>query len=461
MNPKRLTPLAALLALTLAMPASAVDLVGAWQAARDYDATFGSARKQRDAGQEQEVQGLSQLLPQVGLTGNYSNTNTMSPAGIPSYETHGYGVQLTQPLFDVGKYTGYRKGKLGTALADTQFSAAEQQLIVSVAQAYFDVLLARDTLDAVRAAKSAFATQLDQAKAAFQVGTATIVDTYEAQAGYDGAAAKEIVAVSDLEVKENAFRKLTGLDPKGIQRVNEPLVLVPPSPATLEAWQNQALASSLDVKAKEQSLELAKQDVTAKKGQHLPTVALTAGYQDNVTTAPIFVASPSSRASSVGVQLTMPLFTGGGIRSQVREAVAKEEQARDDLEATRRQVSESVRRAYLGVTNGAALVRAQEQLLISAKAKLDSTKLGKEVGVRTNIDLVQAEQAYYEAVQNLASARYAYLNARLQLAQAAGTLEPPVLIDVNRSIGQSTVAPALSDATPVRKGKATAAKQPS
>lgn len=428
----RIRTLTALLIAAAALPAQAFDLVEAWQQARGYDASFAAAGYDRDAGHEKAPQGRAGLLPQVALSADYSRTNLIQPSVAGgNFTTHGVGVQLTQPVFDVSKYTGYQKGKTSSALADTRFAASEQQLIVDVAQAYFNVLLAQDTLASTQATKKAFASQLEQAKTAFEVGTATITDTHEAQAGYDGAVAQEILAESDLEIKRNALRRLTGLDPLAVQAVTPALPLDQPTNVDLDGWIAQALANNLDIKAQEQNLALASQDLTEKRGQRLPVVSLTAGYKDNTDNSTL---PAHTRASSVGLQLTLPLYAGGGINSRVREAAANENSAKDKLEATRRQVREQVRQAYLGVTSGAALVKAQQQLLVSAKSKLDSTRLGKEVGVRTNLDLLQAEQEYYNDQTQLAKARYNYLLAKLQLAQAAGQLGPQQLAEVNAYI---------------------------
>ncbi|WP_054287036.1 TolC family outer membrane protein [Gulbenkiania mobilis] len=416
----------------MAGTASAYDLLDAWRAAREHDAGFAAARAERDAGQEKAVQGRARLLPQIGLSGSITRNNPIEP-DMASYTSRGYGVELSQPVFDVGKFADYRRGQAGAALADIQYLANEQQLIVDVGRAYFDVLLAQDSLAATRASKKAYENQLAQARAAFEVGTATITDTHEAQAGYDAAAAQEIVAQSNLEIARNALARLTGLDPAGMQPLAERIELVTAQGA-LEAWQARALDNSFDVRARAQELETARADLLAARGNRLPTLELNAGYRDNDSG---MGPSPKTRASSVGLTVTMPLFAGGGISSQIREAASRELAARDRLEASRRQVREDVRRAYLGVTNGAAYVRAQEQLLVSARSKLESTRLGREVGVRTNLDLLRAEQDYYDTVRSLAEARYNYLTARLQLLQATGELTEAGLAEVNRSLRQA------------------------
>lgn len=419
--------------LALAPSAYSYDLLDAWHAARDYNADFAAARANLSAGREQAIQGRAQLLPQVGASANYSYTHLTLPANLPGYDSTSYGVSLKQPLFDISKYTGYQKGQIGTRQAEISFQASEQQLMLTIAQAYFKVLLAQDTLAATQASKKAYQTQLAQARAAFDVGTATITDTHEAQAGYDAASAREISAQNDLEVSQYTLRQLTGLEVQGIQPLQANLPLTRPLPDSLQAWSDNALRSSLTIQAAEQALEYARQTVTEKRGNHLPVVSLEAGYTDSRSHLSIN-QMPQNRGSSIGVGVTLPLFAGGGINSQVREALAKEEAARDQLEASKRQVRENVRQAFLGITNGAALVRAQQQLLVSAKSKLDSTRLGKEVGIRTNLDVLQAEQSYYDALTSLATAKYNYLLARLALAQSAGQLDEALLADVNRVI---------------------------
>lgn len=426
--------IATLLGATLALPAQAFNLMEAWYAARQYDANYAASDAEYRAGQEKRAQGLSQLLPQVGLEANSNRIHPITPSA-PEYNSRGYGVALKQPLFDMAAYTGYKKGDIASSLADTNFQNANQQLIANVARAYFDVLLAQDTLDATRATKRAYEKQLAQAKKAFEVGTATITDTYEAQAGYDAAAAKEIEAESLLEIRQNALRTLSGLNPAEITPLKSGFQPKRPDPDSVDAWVARGLANSLEIRSREQQLELAKQDLLAARGKHLPTVSASVGYDFKHSDDARSAASGSvhSSGSSVGLNLSIPLFAGGGINSQVREALAKQDQAEEQLEATRRKVRDDVRSAFLGVSNGAALVRANEQLLVSSKSKLDATRLGREVGVRNNLELLEAERQYQEAVRNLADSRYKYLSARLLLAQSVGELDEGVLTDINRS----------------------------
>lgn len=423
----------ALLSLGLGASAHAFDLSEAVQAARQYDAGYAGARATLQAGQEKAVQGRAQLLPSVGLSASVTRTDAMKP-DMDAYNTRSVGVQLTQPLFDIASYSAYKKGLIASELSGVQFDAATQQLIASVARAYLDVLLAEDVLNVTQATKKAYDRQLAQAKKSFEVGTATITDTHEAQAGYDAAQAREIAAVSDLEIKRNTLASLTGLPAERINRLRNEKALSDNDIGKLDSWINRGEAGSLALKAAMQQQQLAERSLEDARGKHLPTVNLTAGLNDSYSNSPSSKLSNQqrTRGNSLGLNLSVPLYAGGAISSQVTEAAANLEKAREDVEAARRQVRLDVRRAWLGVSNGAALVKAQEQLLISAKSKLDSTRLGKDVGVRTNLDLLNAERDYQDAVRGLAEARYNYLYARLSLAQAAGELDDKVVADINR-----------------------------
>jgi len=420
----------------------AFDLMQAWQSALRQDAGLAAAAEDYRAGLEHGPKGLAPLLPQVNLTGNYNHSNPISPQ--PSLagdrtrggETHGYNVSLTQPLFDAARFAGYREGQIRQDAARTTYETTLQQRMIEVAAAYFSILQAQDTLAATEAAKTAYYNQLQRAKTEFQIGTATITDANEAQAGYDSALADEIQARADLEYSQSTLTRLTGLAPDDILPLAPSLPLHTPDPATMAAWQELAMAHSLKIRAKEQALALAKQRLNEKRAGHLPVVQLTSSYLNTVSndSAVMTAGTHRNRGHTVGVNVTLPLYSGGGVNSRVREATAELASARDQLEDTRRQTREEVRKAWLGVTSGMASIRAQQQRSLSAKSKLDSTALGKEVGIRTNLDLLQAQQDYTNVLKDLASARYRYLNARLQLSLAAGLLDEGVLQQINRTL---------------------------
>ena len=430
MKPFRHLTFAAVVATALATPAHAFDLLDALQAARKYDANYAASRAEHRAGAEKAVQGRSLLLPSIGLSAGSSRTHPLEPANTPSYRSDNLGIQLTQPLFDVASYSGYRKGQTASQIAILQFEASSQQLAIDVVKAYFDVLLAEDVLNVTRATKIAYERQLAQAKKAFEVGTATITDTHEAKAGFDGANAREIIAISDLDVKKNALQQLTGLNVEEIRRLKNTQAVIGNEVDPLADWVRRGEQNSTLVRISQQQLALAEQSLTEARGKHLPSVNLSAGYSHNRSNQ-AGQSMQDSRGRNIGLNLTMPLYAGGAISSQVTEAAANVDKAREQLEAARRQSAQNVRRGWLGVSNGAALVKAQEQLLVSAKSKLDATRLGKDVGVRTNLDLLNAEKDYQDAIRALAEARYNTLQARLALAYAAGLLDDKVVMAVN------------------------------
>ena len=417
--------------LSFALPADAFDLLQAVESAREYNAEFSAAQEDLNASREKATQGRALLMTQVNASANYQYSNQVAPGQLGHHDSITYGIHLQQPLFDVRKYTEYQKSQLTTQQAEIFFTAAQQQLIMDTSQAYFNVLLAHHTLAATRASKKTSHQQLEHTKAAFEGGSATMVDINETQANHDGAVAQEIQAYNSLALAESHFRRLTGLDPKNIRPLRDKLRLDQTQPATLDGWLELALRNSPNIRAEEKALEIADTNLTQAQGAHMPTINLTASYNNTQSRAPI---QQLQTRSSIGSSLTLPLFAGGGITSQVREATARKESAKKKLEASRRQVSEDVRRAFLSVATGVALVRAQERLLTSATSRVESIRFGKKMGIRNNIDLLQAEQTYYSTRVSLARANYDYLIARLSLSKASGQLDSQALSEVNTLI---------------------------
>ncbi len=413
--------------------ACATDLMQAWQAARQFDSAISSARAQREAGIEKRTQGRAPLLPQLGASGSYTRSFPDQPAILPDYNTKVMNGQVTQVLFDWAKFAGLAIGDQQALIADDQLTAAEQALILRVAQAYFDVLLAENSVTYAQGAKDAFAQALAQAKKSFEVGTVTIVDTREAQANYDSAVAVEIQALNTLAVKRNAFQLLTGLPATGLQPLMDNLPLTLPEPSDVSAWLAGIEHGNLDVLIRQKQLLIAQKSIEVSRSGHLPTVSASAGWQKAFSNQPTSLpGSSDSEGKTAGITINIPLFAGGGVQSQVREKAALRDAARDDLETARRTAEQSVRTAYLGVTAGAAQVQARQNVLASSESQLAATRLGMEVGVRTLLDVLNAEQKVFQARRDLAEAKYTYLLARLQLAQGVGRLTPEELAALNR-----------------------------
>lgn len=429
----------ALLAIGFISPAhGASDLLQVYQQALGQDATFQAARAAQVAGQERLPQGRALLLPSVNLSANttYNDIDTqyrnpgLFSSGTRKYNTNGYTVTLNQPVYRKQNFAQYEQAKSAVVQTDAQFSTAQQDLIVRVAQAYFDVLLAQYNVTLAAAQKESIAEQLAQAKRSFEVGTATITDTHDAQARYDLVVAQEIAAQNDLEVKQRALEQITGRPMGELVTVQGEVPLVPPNSIGMEGWVEKALAENPDVVAQKAALEIANQQAEFARGGHYPTLDVVATHGDNASgggTAGGF----DQTSTTVGLQLNIPLFQGGATNSRVREAVANQDKGRQDLEAVSRRVAQQTRQAYLGVTSGIAQVKALQQAVISNQSALDSTKLGLEVGVRTSVDLLNARQLLFTARRDLAQALYGYILSRLRLEAAVGDLNEADVVQTN------------------------------
>jgi outer membrane protein len=423
-----------------AVQAVAADLISIYREALVSDPQYASARASYLAGQEKAAQGKAGLLPQLSANANlnYTNSDATFPAtplfrgGQRDWGGRSYGVQLTQPLYRPQNRETYEQGKLQAFISEVQLNVAGQDLMVRVSQAYFDVLLAQANLEFIRAQKSAISEQLAQAKRNFVVGTATITDTNDAQARFDLATAQEVGALNDLEVKNRALAAIIGKYPGALAGITWPLTLTPPEPADINAWVEQALGSSLQVEIQKTAVEIAGREIQKARFGHYPTLDVVAAYSDtNSNSSPQGFAS-EIRQGSAGIQFNMPLYSGGIVDSRVREAIAGKTKAMQDLENAKRQSTLATQQSYLGVTSGLAQVRALEQALRSSEVSLESTKLGRDVGVRTQVDVLNAQQQVANARKDLANALYTTIVAQLKLKQAVGRLTLDDLAAVNR-----------------------------
>jgi outer membrane protein len=414
------------LALNLAIglgtnAASAANLSEIYRLAKDNDAVYASAKEAYRAGEEALPQGKALLRPTISLSGYLRHNDVKISANNANYGSHGYGLSLVQPLYRKQNLESYAQAKLAVLLAEQQLQLAEQDLVLRVAQAYFDVLLAQDNVAYAQAQKAAYAEQLAQAKKSFEVGAATIVDTREAQARYDLSTFQEIAAQNDLEVKRRALEKIIARDTPALDRLDTAARIPLPTPNDMAAWVKQAESDSLAVRSGETALESARREVERQRGGHQPTLDLSASYNNNHN-ASIGATTTNSESAVLGLELGWVLYQGGAISSRVREAVDKQEKARYDLDNARRQSALDARQAFLGVVSGDAQVKALRQALVSSESQLESTKLGLEVGVRTRVDVLNAQQLVYSTERDLAAARYQTLLAGLKLKAAAGSL---------------------------------------
>ena len=411
----------------------AADLIQVYQQALANDAQYASARAALSAGMERVPQGLAGLLPQVSASG--SNTrNSIEPItstiSMPTVKVHTntYNLTLAQPLFRWDRWETYQQSKLAQAIAEAQFAQVQQDLITRVAQAYFDVLSAQDNLGATQAQKVATTEQLASAKRNFEVGTQTITDTHEAQAAYDLVVAQEFAAINDLANKRSALQTIIGEAPTSLAPMRTGVVISAPEPAAIEPWVSSAEEQNYGVVTAQFSVESAKRDIGRNRAGPYPTLDLIANAGHTYTTGG---GSGSSNNNAIGVQWSIPIFSGFAVTSKVRESIALENKARNDLETARRAASQGARQAFLGVNSGLAQVKALEAAEVSSKSALESNQLGYQVGVRINIDVLNAQKQLFSTQKDLSKARYDTIMNGLRLKAAAGTLKETDLMPVN------------------------------
>ena len=437
------------LSLTVALsvvPARAADLLQIYRDALASDATYASARATRDAGLENMPQGLAQILPTINATA-FTQYNDIAigfrGTAQEQYQyrlgnSNGYTVTLTQPLFNWQNIQVYKEAGFKAVQAEAAFGQATQDLIVRVAQAYFDVLASQDSLTFIQGQKVAISEQLAQAKRNFEVGTATITDTHEAQARFDLATSQEIAAQSDLEIKKRTLQQIVGKFPERLEPLKSNIELTPPKPNSMEDWATAAASQGYPVRAQEAALEIAVREIERVRSGHLPTLNIVGSAGLNSTSISATASSNSASDSinrTIGLQLAIPLYAGGNVSSLVRQAVANREKVQQDLEGARRTAALSARQSYVGVTNGMAQVKALEAALVSSRSALDSNKLGYEVGVRINIDVLNAQQQVYSTLRDLSRARYDTILNGLRLKSASGNLGEADVEEVNRLLG--------------------------
>lgn len=407
-----------------------------YNAAKDYDASYLSARALANSVQYKVEQSKALILPGASLVGGATHINTNGTA--PKVETNSsqIGVNASYALFNRGNSVTVDQALKQLDLAKAQLATAEQDLVVRVAQAYFDVLAAQDALATTRAGKKAITEQLASAKRNFEVGTATITDTREAQARFDLASAQEIAADNDLHTKRIALDQLVGRSGVAPKSLQIPVVLPAVLPADAEAWVSKADAQHPGIAQARIAYDVAKLEIDKAKAGHLPTVALTGAYTRNHGSSTNPLQNGNLNTASIGVSASLPLFAGFAIQNRIKEVLVLEEKARNDLEAVRRQVSQGTRQAYYGVQSLQAQVKALEAAESSTKLALEATQLGYKVGVRVNLDVLNAQTQLFQTQRDLAKARYDVLVGGLKLRQAAGQLSAEDVSTLNQLIAK-------------------------
>ena len=428
--------------------AAAEDLLQIYRDALANDPTLASARANWLAIQEAVPQARAGLLPSVTLVANANRQNFYeklhtdpSVSVTENFPAYNYTVSASQPLYRKQNLVALDQAKQTVSQSDSVLASARQDLVVRVAQAYLDVLLARFNIELTESQKAAVSENLAQAKRNFEVGTATITDTNDAQAKYDQIVAQEISTRNDLDNKLAALRAIIGRAPKELKRFGGRFEPQPPTPNTLDAWMDAAVRDNPQVRIAQANYDIAVLDVDKQRAGHYPTLDLVATFNQGYAGATPSVGSSvasianDSHSALIGVQLNVPLYLGGSIESRVRQAVANQERARQDLEAARRSAQLAAQTAFSGVTSGVAQVTALDQAVKSAQVSYDSTKLGLEVGVRTNLDVLNQQQQVFQTRFNLAQSYYNFVINGLKLKQAVGTLSDADVEELNRALG--------------------------
>jgi len=438
-SPARLA-LACALAFSAAMPVQAQSLAEVFDVARGYDATYLAARALADSAQYRVGQARAGLRPSAALNADYARDEQN---GFQDMTSRGPSATISgrQRLFDRNASVTIEQAERSADVSMADLQTAEQELIVRVAQTYFDVLAAQDTLTSARAGKSAIAEQLASAKRNFEVGTATITDTREAQARFDLSTAEEIAAENDLRIKRLALDQLVGRSGIEPRPLAAPVVLPPPVPDNVEAWVSQTDTAPA-VRRALLGHDIAKLETEKAQAGHLPTVSLDAAYgrgrtnQTAVTPTAAGINTTNyngpTNQSRIGITVNVPLFAGFAVQNRVKETLALEEQSRNNLDAVRRSVVQNTRTAFFGVQSGQARVKALEAAESSSQLALEATQLGYKVGVRVNLDVLNAQTQLYSTRRDLARARYDVIVNNLRLRQAAGQLQAGDIAAANR-----------------------------
>jgi outer membrane protein len=424
--------LPALLGALMPSPSRADDLLSIYRLALERDPTLKAADQQRLATLQAKPQARALLLPNLAATGNVSR-NGFDPAHGPAvhFTNQNYALQLTQPLYHRAYWVQLSQADSQISQAEANYVAAEQDLINRVATAYFNVLKAESSLEAVLANKDATARQLEQAKQRFEVGLVAITDVQDAQARYDAAAAQEIVTRNDLARANEAVAEITGQEPGTLSDLGDKLPLTPPQPSEMQKWVDAALEQNPQVIANQEAVKVAHDNVELQRSGHYPTLDLVGsyGYQDQ-STGGLF--SLQGEDSSIGLQLNVPIYSGGAVVSRTRQASHQLEQARDQLQASQRATVRQTRNAYRAVLDTISSVGAEKQAVVSSQTSLEATEAGYEVGTRTIVDVLNSQQALYQSRLNYATARYDHILARLALKQATGQLGEGDVAEINR-----------------------------
>ena len=435
MNAFRLLPLSLALGAALALPAQAQSLVALYESARAFDASYQSVKSLFDATLAKSEQARAGLLHTIAMSANASLStidNTLAKTKQGFYDTQSATLSASKPLYRPANQITFNQSQRQIEVVEQQLLAAEQDLIVKVSTAYFDVLASQDSLTFVLAQKAAVSEQLASAKRNFEVGTATITDTREAQARFDLVIAQEIAGRNDLQVKKLALDQLVGKANTAPLAVRLPLTLPPVQPDDVAPWVQNSEEQHPGIQQSRLALDVAQMETRKAQAASKPTLDLTGNL--NMTQNNESASSTSSfrtTSASVGLSFSMPLFSGYSIENRLKETLSLEDKARTDLDAIKRTVAQGSRAAFYGLLSGQGQVKALEAAEASSQSALDANKLGYQVGVRINIDVLNSQSQLFDTKAKLAKARYDVLVGGLKLRQATGVLKADDIKPIN------------------------------
>ncbi len=405
-----------------------------YQAASIYDATFQAAKSQYEANLAKAAQANAGLWPTANLSANISRSDfeNNNPKTERNFGSRSATLSANQPLYRPVNRATAAQGERAAEQAKTALQTAEQDLIVRVTQTYFDVLASQDSLAFVKAQKTAVAEQLAAAKRNFEVGTSTITDTREAQARFDLVTAQEIAAENDLRVKKIALDQLVGKPNTAPKLLALPAKLPDLLPADVNLWVKQSEELHPSIKAAQLAVEVAKLETEKAEAGHQPTLDATLSYNINQSNgSAASVLNNRTNNATLGLAFNLPLFAGYATQNRIKETLQLEDKARNDLDAAKRSIAQATRTAYFGVLSGQGQVKALEAAEASSQSALDANKLGYQVGVRINIDVLNSQSQLFQTKRDLAKARYDVLVGGLRLRQANGSLKSEDLNSVN------------------------------
>ena len=433
------------IALSVSLPAHATNLWDVYEAAKGDDPVLGAARAGFAATEQTVPQARSALLPSLGVSANTTWTEREFPGALApnpvtgllepvpdqNFNDHGWNAQLRQPLLDMSAWHSLSSAKANVRAAGHNLAATEQELIVRVVQAYLNVLRAQDRLDTTMAEEAAVKRQLEQVQQRFDVGLVAITDVLESQAAYDSAVVRRIQADGDHDIFFETLATLSGQSYDELDRLSERLPIVDPNPKNEQEWVETALSQNLGIKNALEQLAAARKNVRARRSGHLPTIDATVTQVHSVTGSANFFNADTTDQTVYGLELSLPLYSGGFTRARTREAKAQANQAQQLLLNQQRTVTRDTRNLYQAVATDVVRVRARLKAIASSQSALDATETGYEVGTRNIVDVLQAQQRLFSSQFDYADSRYNYVIDLMLLKQVAGALIEDDLRELN------------------------------